>query len=217
MLINRIQELKQLIIEYAALVESMIDKSVRAISTRDAKILQAIIEVDEPKANEFDLRMDDACISTIAQYQPRARDLRTIIMILKMSNDFERLGDGAVRICKNGLFLIEQPTFKPIPTMNRLAQEALSMLRDSIDAFINEDADSAQNICFRDDIVDDLRDKILADLTQSMSELPTTVPVALRLMDISRKLERAADLSTNLCEDIIFMVQGRVIKHHKGE
>jgi phosphate transport system protein len=217
MLINRIQELKQLIIEYGALVESMIDKSVRAISARDAKTLEAIVEVDEPKANEFDLRMDEACIGTIAQYQPRARDLRTIIMILKMSNDFERLGDGAVRICKNGLYLIEQPTFKPIPTMNRLAQEALSMLRDSIDAFINEDADSAQNICFRDDIVDDLRDKILADLTQSMSELPTTVPVALRLMDISRKLERAADLSTNLCEDIIFMVQGRVIKHHKGE
>ena len=88
MLNNRIQELKQLIIEYAALVESMIDKSVRAISTKDAKILQAIIEVDEPKANQFDLRMDEACISTIAQYQPRARDLRTIIMILKMSNDF---------------------------------------------------------------------------------------------------------------------------------
>jgi phosphate transport system protein len=217
MLINRIQELKQLIIEYAALVESMIDKSVRAISTRDATILQAIIEIDEPKANEFDLRMDEACIGTIAQYQPRARDLRTIIMILKMSNDFERLGDGAVRICKNGLYLIEQPTFKPIPAMNRLAQEALGMLHDGIDAFINEDVEAAHEICRRDDIVDDLRDKILADLTQSMSELPTTVPVALRLMDISRKLERAADLSTNICEDIIFMVQGRVIKHHKGE
>jgi phosphate transport system protein len=217
MLINRIQELKQLIIEYAALVESMIDKSVRAISTRDATILQAIIEIDEPKANEFDLRMDEACIGTIAQYQPRARDLRTIIMILKMSNDFERLGDGAVRICKNGLYLVEQPTFKPIPAMNRLAQEALGMLHDSIDAFINEDVEAAYEICRRDDIVDDLRDKILADLTQSMSELPTTVPVALRLMDISRKLERAADLSTNICEDIIFMVQGRVIKHHKGE
>lgn len=217
MLTKRIQELKQSIIEFAALAESMIDKSVRALSARDAKILQAIIEIDEPKANEFDLRMDEACINTIAQYQPRARDLRTIIMILKMSNDFERLGDGAVRICKNGLYLIEQPTFKPIPSMNRLAQEALGMLRDSIDAFINEDAESAHQICTRDDVVDDLRDKIIADLTQSMSEQPATVPIALRLMDISRKLERAADLSTNLCEDIIFMVQGRVIKHHKGE
>jgi len=217
MLIKRIQELKQLIIEYAALVESMIDKSMRAISTREAKLLQAIIEVDEPKANEFDLCMDEACISTIAQYQPRARDLRTIIMILKMSNDFERLGDGAVRICKNGLYLIEQPTFKPIPEMNRLAQEALSMLHDGIDAFINEDVEAAQEICRRDDIVDNLRDKIIADLTHTMSQQPTIVPVALRMMDISRKLERAADLSTNICEDIIFMVQGRVIKHHKRE
>jgi len=217
MLINRIQELKQLIIEYAALVESMIDKSVRAISDKDAKTLQRIIEIDEPEANEFDLRMDEACISTIAQYQPRARDLRTIIMILKMSNDFERLGDGAVRICKNGLYLIEQPIFKPIPTMNQLAQEALGMLHDGIDAFINEDVEAAQEICRRDDVVDDLRNKIIADLTHTMSQQPTIVPVALRLMDISRKLERAADLSTNICEDIIFMVQGRVIKHHKGE
>jgi len=217
MLTKRIQELKQHIIEYAALVESMIDKSIRAIGTRDAKILQSIIEVDEPKANDFDLRMDDACISAIAQYQPRARDLRTIIMILKMSNDFERLGDGAVKICKNGLYLIKQPTFKPIPEMNQLAQEALGMLHHSIDAFINEDVEAAHEICRRDDIVDNLRDKILADLTSTMSQQPTIVPVALRMMDISRKLERAADLSTNLCEDIIFMVQGRVIKHHKGE
>jgi len=91
------------------------------------------------------------------------------------------------------------------------------MLHHSIDAFINEDVEAAHEICRRDDIVDNLRDKILADLTSTMSQQPTIVPVALRMMDISRKLERAADLSTNLCEDIIFMVQGRVIKHHKGE
>ncbi|MFH1214397.1 MAG: phosphate signaling complex protein PhoU [Candidatus Neomarinimicrobiota bacterium] len=217
MLTKRIQELKQSIIEYAALVESMIDKSVRAMTARDGKTLQAIIEIEEPKANDFDLRMDEACINAIAQYQPRARDLRTIIMILKMSNDLERLGDGAVHICKDALYLIERPAFRPIPAMNRLAQESLGMLKDSIDAFINEDAESARGICGRDDVVDDLRDKIVADLTQSMGEQPATVPIALRLMDISRKLERAADLSTNLCEDIIFMVQGRVIKHHKGE
>jgi len=216
MLTKRIQELKKDIIEYAALVESMIDRSMRAMSARDVKTLQSIIEVDEPKANEFDLRMDEACIHTIAQYQPRARDLRTIIMILKMSNDLERLGDGAVHICKNALYLIERPSFKPIPAMNRLAQEALGMLHDSINTFIVEDADAAHLICSRDDVVDDLRDKIVADLTQTMSAQPMTVPIALRLMDISRKLERAADLSTNICEDIIFMVQGRVIKHGKA-
>lgn len=186
------------------------------MNTRDMKTLQAIIETDEPRANDFDLLMDEACIHTIAQYQPRARELRTIIMILKMSNDLERLGDGAVHICRNALYLIERPGFKPIPAMNRLAQESLGMLHDSINAFIIEDADAAHLICSRDDVVDDLRDKIIAELTQSMSERPATVPIALRLMDISRKLERAADLSTNICEDIIFMVQGRVIKHGRG-
>jgi phosphate transport system protein len=90
------------------------------------------------------------------------------------------------------------------------------MLHDSIDAFINNDAESAQEICKRDDVVDDLRDKIIAEMTQLMSKQPATVPIALRVMDISRKLERAADLSTNICEDIIFIVQGRVIKHGKN-
>lgn len=213
MLTKRIQELKQAIVEFAALVESMIDNSIHALSVRDVNVLKAIIDIDEPKANDFDLRMDEACIQAIAQFQPRARDLRTIIMILKMSNDLERLGDGAVHICRNAIYLIERPSFKPLPLLNRLAQESLGMLHDSIDAFIKEDADSAHEICRRDDMVDDLRDKIVAELTSSMSDQPATVPIALRVMDISRKLERAADLSTNICEDIIFMVQGRVIKH----
>jgi phosphate transport system protein len=137
-------------------------------------------------------------------------------MILKMSNDLERLGDGAEHICRNGLYLIERPNYKLIPAIQRLAQEALGMLHDSIDAFINEDAESAHQICKRDDVVDDLRDKIIADLTESMSEQPATVPIALRMMDISRKLERAADLSTNICEEIIFIVQGKMIKHGKS-
>ncbi len=216
MLTKKIQELKQAIVEYAALVESMITRSLQALSAKDVNTLKEIINVDESKANEFDLRMDEACIQTIAQYQPRARDLRTIIMILKMSNDLERLGDGAVHICRDALYLIDRPSFKPIPLLNHLAQESLGMLHDSIDAFINNDAESAQEICKRDDVVDDLRDEIIAEMTQLMSKQPATVPIALRVMDISRKLERAADLSTNICEDIIFIVQGRVIKHGKN-
>ena len=107
MLTKKIQELKQAIVEYAALVESMITRSLQALSAKDVNTLKEIINVDESKANEFDLRMDEACIQTIAQYQPRARDLRTIIMILKMSNDLERLGDGAVHICRDALYLID--------------------------------------------------------------------------------------------------------------
>ena len=141
MLTKKIQELKQAIVEYAALVESMITRSLQALSAKDVNTLKEIINVDESKANEFDLRMDEACIQTIAQYQPRARDLRTIIMILKMSNDLERLGDGAVHICRDALYLIDRPSFKPIPLLNHLAQESLGMLHDSIDAFINNDAE----------------------------------------------------------------------------
>jgi len=143
--------------------------------------------------------------------------LRTILMILKMGSDLERLGDGAVNICKSALFLIEHPPVKPLIDLPRLAEAAIAMLKDSILAFINEDGINAKVICARDSYVDELRDRIIAELTQIMIRDATTVERALELMDITRKLERAADLSTNVCEDVIFMVQGKVIKHHKDE
>jgi len=217
MLEVKIKELKQDIIEFATLVENMLEKSVRGLLKKDAHILHEVLDVDESHANAFDILIDEKCINTVAQFQPRARDLRTILMILKMGSDLERLGDGAVNICKSALFLIERPPVKPLIDLPRLAEAAIAMLKDSILAFINEDGISAKEICARDSYVDELRDRIIAELTQIMIRDATTVERALELMDITRKLERAADLSTNVCEDVIFMVQGKVIKHHKDE
>jgi len=217
MLIEKIQELKKEIIEYAAHVEAMIAKSIRGLQTKDMAMLKEVIEVDEPIANEFELRMDEHCISTIAQYQPTAGDLRTILMILKMGNDLERLGDNAVNMSKSAMFLIERPEIRAKDVnVTKLAEASVSMLKDSINSFINEDVDLAKNVCVRDDIVDSYRDDTLKNLIAFIGEEPATVERSLHMMNICRKLERVADLSTNLCEDVIFMVKGKVIKHSKG-
>ena len=214
MLFEKITELKRDIIEFGSHVENMIERSIRGLQTKNAAMLKEIMEKDEQRANEFDLQMDEECIKVIAQFQPRAKELRTILMILKMSGDFERLGDGAVNICKSALFLIERPAVKPLVDIPLMAQEAVGMLKDAINSFINEDAETAKTVCMRDNIVDDLRDKVINELMNCMTKDPSTVERALQLIDISRKLERVADLSTNICEDVIFMVKGKSIKHH---
>ena len=217
MLIEKIQELKKEIIEYAAHVETMIDKSIRGLQIKDMAILKEVIETEEPIANEFELRMDEHCTTTIAQYQPTAGDLRTILMILKMGNDLERLGDNAVNMSKSAMFLIERPEIRAKGVnVAKLAEASIGMLKDSINSFINEDVDLAKNVCARDDIVDSYRDDILKNLIAFIGKEPTTVERSLHMMNICRKLERVADLSTNLCEDVIFMVKGKVIKHSKG-
>ncbi len=217
MLIEKIQELKKEIIEYAAHVEAMIAKSIRGLQTKDMAILKEVIKTDEPIANEFELRMDEHCTTTIAQYQPTAGDLRTILMILKMGNDLERLGDNAVNMSKSAMFLIERPEIRARGVnVAKLAEASIGMLKDSINSFINEDVDLAKNVCVRDDIVDNYRDDILKNLIAFIGAEPATVERSLHMMNICRKLERVADLSTNLCEDVIFMVEGKVIKHSKG-
>jgi len=217
MLIEKIQELKKEIIEYAAHVETMIAKSIRGLQTKDMAMLKEVIEADEPIANEFELRMDEHCTTTIAQYQPTAGDLRTILMILKMGNDLERLGDNAVNMSKSAIFLIERPEIRAKGVnVAKLAEASIGMLQDSINSFINEDVDLAKNVCARDDIVDAYRDDIFKNLIAFIGEEPAAVERSLHMMNICRKLERVADLSTNLCEDVVFMVEGEVVKHSKG-
>lgn len=205
---------KQLL-ESASLVKGMIQKSIRGLTQREKGVLVDVIEQDEPKENELEIAIEEACIQQIACYQPQAKDLRTIMMVMKMNNDFERMGDEAVNISESALFLIEKPEVKPLIDIPRMAEEATKMIEDSLKSFINEDIQLAQNVCERDDIVDGLRDQILRELITFMAADPTVIEPSIRLIRISRSLERIADLSTNICEDVIYMAEGRVIKHGK--
>lgn len=214
MLEAKINDLKRELIGFASLVEHMIEKSIKGLLDKKKESLLDILENDEPKANSLELELDELCTTLIAQFEPKAKDLRTILMIAKMSNDLERMGDHAVNIAESSLFLIERPLVKSMLDIPRMAELTTKMLRDSIDSFINEDTNLAKDVCKRDSMVDDLKDQLLRELITFMNSDSTTIERSLHLIRISGNLERIADLSTNICEDVIFIAKGKVIKHH---
>ncbi len=214
MLQEKLNRLKQKIVEYSSLAQGMIEKSIKGLLNKEKEMLSEVIEKDELKANEFEIELDEFCTTLIAQYEPKAKDLRTILMILKMNNDIERVGDLTVNISESSLFLIERPLVKPLIDLPRMAKETIEMLKSSIDAFVNEDAKLAKNVCKRDNTVDAFRDQIMRELITYMASDASTIERSFHLIRISQNLERIADLSTNISEDVIFMVEGKVIKHH---
>ena len=217
MLTEKINVLKKKLIDMASLAEDMVKSSIKGLIEKRKEILEKVIKEYEPKMNELEIELDELCTNLIALYQPKAGNLRTILMILKMNNDLERVGDLAVNISESALYLIERPPVKPLIDIPRMAEESINMLKNAIDSFINKDAELAKSVCEKDTIVDGLRDQVLRELITYMSSDPTTIERAIHLIRISRSLERIADLSTNICEDVIFMVEGKVIKHHKDE
>lgn len=217
MIEEKINELKARIIEYSTLVVGMVEKSIKGLVEKDSETLSSVIEKDEPRANDFEIEIDDICTTLIVKFQPKAKDLRTILMILKMSNDFERIADHAVNISEGALFLIELPLAKPLIDIPRMSEDVLEMFNDSVNALIHEDSLLAKSVCLRDEVVDALREQIIRELITYMISDPITIERSLHLMRISKNLERIADLSTNICEDVIFLVDGRVIKHHHEE
>jgi len=215
MLEKKLTELKKKLVWEASLAEDMVKKSVQGLVERNKEVLEKVINEYEPKMNELEIEMDEFCINLIALHQPEAGNLRTILMVLKMNNDLERIGDLAVNISESALFLIEKPPVKPLIDIPRMAEETINMLKDAVDSFINKDVNMAKSVCERDEIVDNLRDQIFRELITYMSSDPSTIERSIHLIRISRSLERIADLATNISEDVIFMVNGKVIKHRK--
>ncbi len=214
MLAEKLSELKHQLIDYAILVEGMIDKSIKGLRDKNPALFKEVVEQNEPIANDFDRKIEEMCTHLIAQYEPMASDLRTTLMILKMNKDLERMADHAVNICESGVFLIEQSELPAINDLFIMAENAVSMLKDSIKTFVNADVALANEVCERDSIVDRIGDKILNELTPLMRIKKDSIKASLHIMRIAHNLERVADLSTNVCEDVIYMVQGKDIKHH---
>ncbi len=217
MLDEKMVDLKRELTEYSTLVQSMIDRSIEGLLKKQRQELLDVIEKDEPRANDWEITLDELCIHTIAQFAPRAKDLRTILMALRVNNDLERMGDHAANIAEDALFLIERPQVKQLIDIPRMAEEATGMVRDGLLSFFHGDGALAKSVCERDSIVDRFAEQGLREFITYMSTDPAIVERALRLLNIARNLERIADLSTNIAEDVIFMVEGRLIKHHHME
>jgi len=141
-------------------------------------------------------------------------DLRTVTMIMKINNDLERIGDHAVNIAEMALYLADKPPVKPLIDIPKMAEKAIEMLQESLDSFVNKDAELAVEVCKKDDEVDALEPQIVRELVTYMISDPQTIDRALTLILIARGLERVADLATNIAEDAYYMASGKILKHH---
>lgn len=217
MLEEKLATLKKEMINYAAHVEVLIDNSISGLLNRKEHLLQLVISEEEQRANSYETQLDEMCINLIAQYEPKAKDLRAVLMIYKINKDLERMADHGVNIAESGLFLLSKPALKPLIDIPRMAQLSTKMLKDSVEAFINEDPLSSRDVCRRDEAVDQLWEQIFRELVTFMVSNTTNIERALHLIRIAHNLERIADLSTNIAEDVIFMVEGKVIQHHQQD
>jgi phosphate transport system protein len=205
--------LKTLLLEMSALAEELVRASVEALRDRDPAKAAAVLLGDR-EVDALEIEIDDACLNLLALQQPLARDLRLITMAMKISNDLERVGDHAVNIAEAVQHLVsDHPPFATFPEIEEMARLASEMLSDALDDFVRADAAGARDVCARDDRVDALHDSMFRILLTHMMEDPRRIGPAMEIFLVSRNLERIADLATNIAEDVVFLVEGRTIKH----
>ena len=209
---EELQQLKEKILKMGSMVEDAIKNSVLSIVERDNTLAVNVIDNDRV-VNTLDVEIDEESIRLIALRQPMAGDLRFITTAMKITTDLERMGDLAVNIAERALELNEEPILKPyidIPRMRTIAQR---MTRDALDAFVRKDKQLAMDVIIRDDEVDDLKHVVLHDLALFMVQDPTTVTRAMKISFVAQYLERIADHATNIAEMVIYLVEGKIIRH----
>ncbi len=211
------EELKQLkdnILEAGGTVEEMITRAMRSLTERDSKIAEEVIRRDF-EVNRLELEIDDLCVKLLALRQPAASDLRFITVGLRASKDLERMGDLAVNISEHALALNKQPQLKPYADLPKMALKSQEMVKQALDAFVKRDVEMAQQVCEMDDEVDSFEHKIFLELIDMMGKDAKAVERGTRLILVAQQLERIADHATNIAEEVIFMVQGRDIRHRR--
>ncbi len=215
MLQQQIRNLTERLVGYARLVEGMIERTTAALVSHDPVPLADVVGAQERRSNELEVELDAAATAVIAQFQPKARDLRTVLMVLGITDDLERLGDHAVNIAEAGRWLLANAPGQGFSGVPRMAEAVVRMIDEAITAFITGDAALARRVCESDAAVDELAESILRETEAAMAADPSSIEAGLRVLKIAGNLERIADLATNIGEDIIYMVDGRVIKHHR--
>jgi phosphate transport system protein len=204
--------LKEMLVKMAALVESAIQNGVQSLVERNSDLARTVMGGDH-KVNALDVQIDEECIRLLALKQPMGKDLRFITTAMKITSDLERIGDNAVNIAERALELNEEPLLKPYIDIPRMSRISRGMVRDTINAFINEDTQLAKDVIMRDDEVDDLNEMVWKELMFIMTQDPTTVSRAVKISYVSKYIERIADHATNIAETVIYMVEGKIIRH----
>ena len=212
---REIEELKDLLLRMGALVEQQINLSIAALLERDTSIAQRVIEADAA-IDQMELDVDQHTIALIATMQPAAVDLRFVAAAMKITPELERIADLAVDVCERAIELNREPPLKPLIDIPRLARMAQDMVRQSLDAFVRRDAALAREVISRDDEVDLLTEQSFRELLTYMLEDSRNISRAIRLTFIGKYFERMADNATNICEMVVYLVEGKVIKHSGG-
>jgi phosphate transport system protein len=209
---DELDTLQERLLEMAGLVEQLINRAIKAVLDRDPSVAEEVMAADD-RVDELEMEIDERVIELLALQQPMASDLRQIVTTNKISNDLERMGDHAVNISKAARRLTEASPLPEIRELAEMAEITQGMVSDSLAAYVSRSAGTARLVCLTDDKVDDLRRSMFRILVTHMLEDPKRIGGALELLLVSQNLERIADLSTNISEDVVFLVEGRTIKH----
>ena len=206
---KKLREIQDDILAMGSMVSKAISRSIEALKNRDLDLANQVI-ADDKKVDRKRFEIEDKCVELIATQQPMASDLRTILAVLNILSEVERIGDYAEGIAKIAVMIGNEPPLKPLIDIPRMAEQMVDMLRRSLDAFVNRDAAAAKQIVAEDDTIDHLYDQVFRELLMFMAEDPKTITRATRLIWVAHNLERAADRVTNICERVVFVVTGKM-------
>jgi phosphate transport system protein len=209
---REMEHLKKQVLSLCAMVEEQVETAIRALLERDAELAR-MVERGDAEIDRREVEVEEECLKTLALYQPVAIDLRFVVGVLKMNNDVERIGDLAVNIARKAESFAEKPPTEIPFDLSSMWESARAMLRDSIDSLVNRDAALAHSVCRRDDDVDRKKKQIRKKAEQWMMDQPASIPSLLALLAVSRSVERIADHATNIAEDVLYMVEGRIARH----
>ncbi len=213
---REMEHLKKQLLSLCTLVEEQVEMSIRALVERDIELAVAVKNRD----NDIDRReveVEEECLKTLALHQPVAVDLRFVVAGMKMNNDLERIGDLAVNIARKAVSFARATPMEIPFDISGMWEKSRRMLRDSIQSLINRDVELARSVCARDDEVDQMKHEIRQNAVEMMIAQPDRIPPLLTLLAAARNLERIADHATNIAEDVIYMVEGSIIRHGAGK
>jgi len=206
--------LKKEIMSIASMAEEAMDKAILALTERRPKLAEEVIREDE-RIDQREVKLEEECLKVLALHQPVATDLRLIVVVIKVNNDLERIGDLAVNIAERAAYLANRDPLQISFNLSGMADKVREMLRRSLDALASSNPNLARNVLAMDDEVDDANREIFVILQRLMQKDPTTIERAVHLLSVSRHLERIGDLATNIAQDVVYMVEGELIRHHR--
>ena len=209
---RQIESLKERILRLGTLVEEAISKSITALINRDRSLAQRVI-VNDSDIDAMEVEVEEECLKMLALYQPVAADLRFVVAVLKINNDLERMGDLAKNIAKRVTQLEGGDPYDLPPESRTMATQAQEMVRQCLDAVVKRDPTLARQVREEDDIVDEARQRIQRRVLQGIKDHPENVENLLRINSVSKHIERIADMATNVAEDVIYMVEGDIVRH----